>query len=106
MLKDVGRALALTLLIGAAACSAQPPFKGVDLNATPAPDFQLTDQSGNNVSLSNLRGKIVVLSFLYTRCQDVCPLIAFKMSQAYSELGNDAQQIKFVVISVSPEEDN
>jgi protein SCO1/2 len=44
----------------------------------PAPDFQLVDQNNREVTLSSLRGKVVALNFLYTRCPmpEVCPRLA------------------------------
>ena len=47
-----------------------------------APDFQLPDQHGEIIRLSDQRGKVVVLSFLYTHCRDVCPLTAAKFKPA------------------------
>ena len=80
-------------------------FKGLDLGKTPAPDFRLTDQNGQTVALSDLRGKIVVLTFVYTQCVDVCPVIAAKLSQVYDQVGDDVPQVVFVAVSVSPEDD-
>ena len=87
------------------ACAATVHFQGTDLGATAAPDFQLTDQNGHAVALSALRGRVVVLSFLYTQCVDVCPLLATKFARAYDQLGAAAQQVSFVAVSVEPEED-
>jgi hypothetical protein len=42
----------------------------------PAPEFSLRDANGAPVALSDLRGKVVVLNFIYTKCPDVCPLHA------------------------------
>jgi cytochrome oxidase Cu insertion factor (SCO1/SenC/PrrC family) len=39
------------------------------------PDFTLTDQEGNNVSLSDFKGKVVVVAFIFTSCPDVCHAI-------------------------------
>src|SRR5438045_2983066 len=50
-----------------------PPFA--------APDFQLSDQFGQPVRLSSFKGKVVVLTFLYTNCPDACPLITGKLHQ-------------------------
>ena len=85
--------------------SSPPQFKGLDLGKTPAPDFRLIDQNGRTVALSDLRGKIVVLTFVYTKCADVCPVIAAKLSQVYDQLGDDVQYVVFVAVSVSPEND-
>ena len=46
-----------------------------------APDFTLTDQDGHPVQLSSLRGKVVLLDFIYTSCPGPCPLLSRKFSQ-------------------------
>src|SRR5436309_2040259 len=55
---------------------AQPKLTGTDLGKEPAPDFQLRDASGQAYALDQFRGKVVILTFLYTHCTDVCPLTA------------------------------
>ena len=50
------------------ASSAHPPSADVLHAGDPVPDFRLTDQNHDTVSLSQLRGKIVALTFIYTRC--------------------------------------
>jgi protein SCO1/2 len=74
-------------------------------NRTSAPDFTLSDQSGSATTLSSLRGRPVVLTFVYTRCVDVCPLIAANLHQVYRSLGTEAQQIEILAVTVDPEGD-
>ncbi len=93
------------LAIYTLACASAAHFQGTDLGATAAPDFRLTDQNGHPIALSDLRGHVVVLTFLYTQCVDVCPLIASKLNLAYQQLGAAAKQVSFVAVSVEPEED-
>jgi len=83
----------------------QPKLVGTNLNSTPAPEFRLTDASGHEISLAGLRGKAVALTFIYTSCPDVCPLITQKFHQAYTQLGPDAGKVAFVAITVDPETD-
>ncbi len=78
---------------------------GTDLDGTPAPDFHLVDQTGQPVALSDLRGKVVVLTFLYTHCPDTCPLMASKLGQVHDQLGEQAQGVAFVAVTVDPERD-
>lgn len=73
---------------------------GTDLDGTPAPDFHLVDQTGQPVALSDLRGRVVVLTFLYTRCPDTCPLIVSKLGQVHDQLGEQAQGVAFVAVTV------
>ncbi len=99
-----GLALALGLL--AAACARPAPLAGTDLGALPAPDFALSDQAGREVRLSALRGRPVVLTFLFTNCPDVCPLTAQKLRRTADLLGADAGRVAFVAVSTDPRHDD
>jgi protein SCO1/2 len=96
-------ALLLALLTGA--CASPAPLKGTDLGKTPAPDFRLTDQNGRAVSLADLRGRVVVLTFLYTHCPDECPLIAEKLHATAGQMGDAMSKVSFVAVSVDPAND-
>ena len=69
---------------------------------TPAPQFHLIDQRGNEVSLAGLRGQVVVLTFLDPVCTSDCPLIAQEFRQADQRLGTQAQHVDFVAIVANP----
>ena len=72
----------------------------------PAPAFTLTAQDERRVSLADLRGKVVVLTFIYTTCADTCPLLTAKMAALQGRLGADfARRVFFVSITVDPERD-
>ena len=72
----------------------------------PAPPFTLTSQDGAPVSLASLRGKVVALTFIYTECPDICPLLTQKMVQVQDELGADfGTKIAFVSITLEPQHD-
>jgi protein SCO1/2 len=51
-----------------------------------APDFTLLNQSGAPVSLHQFRGRLVLLSFIYTHCPDVCPLTTAKLVRVQNDL--------------------
>jgi protein SCO1/2 len=51
-------------------------------------DFRLRDQDGRRVSLADARGKVVVLTFLYTACRDLCPAQAGEIAQAVGRVGD------------------
>jgi protein SCO1 len=71
-----------------------------------APPFALTSQEGVPVTLADLRGKVVALTFIYTACPDICPLLTQKMVQVQDELGADfGTKVAFVSISLDPERD-
>ena len=68
-----------------------------------APDFNLTDQNGRPLSLSQFRGKSVVLSFNDDRCSDVCTLLAEDIVRADSDMGRAARQrVVFLSVNVNP----
>lgn len=71
-----------------------------------APDFLLTDQFGHDQRLSTFRGRPIALTFVYTNCPDVCPLIAANMHAAYQRLGDDAPRIVLAAVTVDPRRDN
>ena len=68
----------------------------------PAPGFTLTDQHGRPVTLSSLRGKVVLLTFLDPVCVTDCPLIAQEFRQAGQLLGASRQQVDLVAVDVNP----
>lgn len=80
-------------------------LQGTDLNGTPAPNFQLTDQYGKTVSLAQFRGKPVVVTFLYTHCPDVCPLTAEHLHTTLQQLGSDAKNVAILAVSTDPKRD-
>jgi protein SCO1/2 len=72
----------------------------------PAPAFSLTSQDGKPLALADLRGKVVAVTFIYTECPDICPMLTQKMVEVQDELGTDfGKKIAFVSISLNPEHD-
>ncbi len=72
----------------------------------PAPDFTLIDQDGNPVQLSSLRGKVVLLDFIYTSCPGPCPLLSRKFSQFQKTLGERVgREVVLLSITVDPQHD-
>ena len=72
----------------------------------PAPAFTLTAQDERRLSLGDLRGKVVVLTFIYATCADTCPLLTAKMASLQPRLGGDfARRVFFVSVTVDPERD-
>lgn len=85
--------------------ASQTGLQGTDLGSIPAPDFQLKDQLGNSIALAQFKGKPVVLTFLYTHCPDVCPLTAEKLHATMQSLGQNAQQVAVLAVSMDPKGD-
>jgi len=95
----------LLVLVILNACATTSTLKGTDLGKDPAPNFTLNDPTGAPVSLSEFRGKAVVLSFMYTHCPDECPLVASKLYTVSGLMGDAMSRVAFVAISVDPTND-
>jgi protein SCO1/2 len=68
-------------------------------------DFTLTSHTEEAVSLSDFRGKIVMLYFGYTYCPDVCPATLIELKNARNQLGKYADDVQIVMVSVDPQRD-
>lgn len=78
-------------------------FEGAVLpKGVPAPDFRLRNQDGEPVSMRALRGEPVVVTFLYTTCEDSCPLQAQTIRGALDQLGHD---VPALAVAVDPPRD-
>lgn len=66
-----------------------------------APAFTLTDQKGNRLSLSDFKGRAVVLEFMDPHCIDICPIVSQEFIDAFHELGADASRVVFVAVNVN-----
>ena len=99
--------VALTVLAGPAlAVSDAARDPGALPEIGPAPAFALMSQDGKPVNLIGLRGKVVAVSFFYTACPDICPLLTQKLVEVQDSLGEDfGSKIAFVSITVDPERD-
>ena len=69
----------------------------------PAPPFALTSSNGQRVTLADLRGKVVALTFVFTTCSGTCPILTATMAGIGRALGSDfGPRVAFVAISVDP----
>ena len=72
----------------------------------PAPAFDLVDQNGNRLTLADLRGKLVVLDFVYTSCQGPCPMLTSAHVTLQRSLPPELRaRTRFVSISLDPARD-
>ena len=72
----------------------------------PAPDFTLINQEGKQVSLKDLRGDVVAVTFIYASCVDTCPLLTAKLVGIQRKLEAKAgSKVFFAAITVDPERD-
>ena len=101
--------VALALILGGVgvfwfarnATSASQSYGGTELDGI-APDFHLTDQNGSDVSLSDFRGKVVVLTFMDSTCKDTCPITGAHFRRAYAQLNeNEANRVVFLGVNVN-----
>ena len=68
------------------------------------PDFSLTERSGENIGLAQLRGKIWIADFIYTSCTDTCPLQTGMMAKLQEEYSSKSD-LQLVSVTVDPERD-
>jgi protein SCO1 len=91
---------------GVSQAAAGSAFDGGTLTPLkPAPATTLRNYLGQTVSLSQYRGKAVFVTFLYTHCPDVCPLIASNLRATQAELGAENSKVQMLAISVDPKGD-
>lgn len=97
-------AAGLMLFIGAPV-QAKSQWDRLDADE-PAPAFSLTDQNGRRVALTDFRGKVAIVTFLYTNCTDVCPVLPQVLGRV-DRLLTDAEKVKlaYIGISVDPKRD-
>ena len=85
------------------------PFRGgtlpPELAGAPAPQFAHEDAYGRRISTAELAGAPYVVTFLYTDCPDVCPLIAQELRSALELLGERGREVTVLAVSVDPEGD-
>ena len=77
-------------------------FAGAERPDIPPQDFRLRDQDGKEVSLRAFRGRVVVLTFMYTTCRDTCPLTATQIRGALDDLQSPPPAL---AVSVDPVND-
>jgi len=78
----------------------------VQLTDQVAPDFTLLDTGGQKVRLTDFRGKVVILNFLYSRCKEQCPLHSTKLAIVQRQLAesSDNDEVRFVTIATDTED--
>ena len=88
------------------AATAKPKFMGAEASPPqPAPGLPLEDYQGHRLSIGSLKGKAVLVTFIYTHCPDVCPLIVSHLHAAQDELGAGARKLQIIAVSVDPRGD-
>jgi protein SCO1 len=72
----------------------------------PAPPLALRNYRGEPINIDRYRGKAVLVTFLYTKCPDVCPIIASNLGVALNLMGSaTASKVQVIAVSVDPRSD-
>jgi protein SCO1/2 len=100
----IAMAAALALLAG---CGVRKPaFNNVDITGADfARGFELTGHDGRPRTLADFRGKVVTVFFGFTQCPDVCPTTLTEMAEVMKLLGDKADRVQVLFVTVDPERD-
>ncbi len=108
-------ALAAALVVAALATggcdrlpgTARGPFKGIDVTGGEmGGELRLTGHDGRARSLADFRGKLVVVSFGFTQCPDVCPTMLADLAAAMKLLGPESGDVQVLFVTVDPKRDS
>lgn len=98
--------LLLCALLAACQSASTPAFVGTDITGTTfGKPLSLTDHMGQIRNINEFKQKVVVLFFGYTHCPDVCPTTMHDLKQAMQILGNKADQVQVLFVTVDPARD-
>jgi len=106
-LTTIWRSSLLLLALFVAACSPDAPkFRSTDITGADfGKELSLTGHDGKPRSLADFRGKAVVLFFGYTHCPDVCPTTLVDMAEVMKKLGQEAERVQMLFVTLDPERD-
>jgi protein SCO1/2 len=104
-----GALVALPLALALPGCSSQAeplPFEGNDITGSHlGRDLDMTDTTGQRRTLADFQGKVLLVFFGYTQCPDVCPTAMAQAAQAMQLLGDQAGDVRVIMVSVDPARD-
>jgi protein SCO1/2 len=108
-----GAFAAVLVAVAALACGGcdrlqgtKSPFQGVDVTGSDiGRELRLEDAAGRPRSLGDFRGKVVVVTFGYTHCPDVCPMTLSNLASAKKKLGDDGKDVQVLFVTVDPQRD-
>jgi protein SCO1 len=102
---------AAALLLSLGACDRLFPggkaaFNAIDVTGSAmGGELRLTDHNGTPRSLADFRGKLVVVTFGFTHCPDVCPTMLADLATAVKQLGEQGSRVQVVFVTVDPQRD-
>ena len=95
----------LSLVLSACSGSKQS-FKTTDITGSSiGGDSELLDHNGTLRHLADFRGRVLVVTFGFTNCPDVCPTTLLTLAQARKALGPDRQAVQVIMITADPNRD-
>lgn len=100
--------LAIAFALALAGCGerASVAFRATDVTGVEwGRDFELQDHTGTTRRLADYKGKVLVLTFGYTTCPDICPTALATLAESMRLLGDDAARVQVAFVSVDPERD-
>ena len=98
--------LAAMVMVPGCLDSGGPDLIGKEYREPPvAPNFTLINQSGEEVSLSDFAGEVVVVAFIYTSCPDVCLAISSNLDYIHDNLGEYHESVNIISITIDPARD-
>lgn len=100
------RSLLLAALPASALANAPRLKAGVFEPAQAAPEFALKGSDGATLNLARFKGKLVLLTFGFTNCPEVCPTTLATLAQARKQLGAQAADVQVVYVTVDPDRDD
>ncbi len=104
-------AACVALVLGVVGCDklmtpGKGPFQAIDVTGSAmGGELKLTGHDGKPRSIADFRGKLVVISFGFTNCPDVCPTTLADLAAAMKVLGKDANAVQVVFVTVDPKRD-
>ena len=99
--------LATPLLFVAACRPSGPKFHNTDLSgASFGRDFSLHDHHGQQRTLADFRGKVVILFFGYTTCPDICPTMLARLADVMNQLGEASTHVQVLFVTLDPDRDD
>lgn len=82
------------------------PLHAIDITwQHPSPEFRLSGPDGKVHSLSEFRGKVVIVFFGYTHCPEVCPTTLADLAQVMRQMGEQARDVQVLFVTLDPERD-
>jgi protein SCO1 len=82
------------------------PFNSIDVTGTEmGGELRLADPAGTPRTLADYKGKVVVVSFGFTHCPDVCPTTLADLAKAVGQLGAEASRVQVLFVTVDPKRD-